>query len=109
MTSSWLDWAIILFIICAIGWIIWKGGAANPETTGALSKQIGEVSQQQAAMRTRLRHIEAEVEEVKREAATTKDIERLEERIEGQSQLLQRTDRNVERIVQLLIEKGLGR
>lgn len=101
MTNSTLEWAIIAFIVLTIGWVVWKGGAANPMGTGRLSREITKLT-------SRVRQTEKELAELKEEAATTKDIARLEARMEGQRELSERTNRGVERIENYLIEKGLN-
>ncbi|MGE0773536.1 MAG: hypothetical protein AB7L36_00635 [Sphingomonadaceae bacterium] len=112
---DWLDWAIIAFIIFGITYVVWKGGQANPEGTGTLGQKVSGLSGKVSALGTRIGHVEHEMEELKQEAATTKDIARLEEKlstvraeIAGDRDLAKRTYQSVERIERFLIEKGLG-
>lgn len=108
MTNSTLEWAIIAFIVLTIGWCVWKGGAANPMGTGRLSRKVGRLSGDVSTLSQRVGHVERELEELKAEAATTKDIERLEERMLGHKELSERTNKSVDRIERYLIEKGLS-
>lgn len=109
MIGPILELLIIGVIILGIGVAIWKGGSANPEGTRALgvkvsqvSTDVGKLSGKMTTMSTRMQHVEGDVEELKRESATTKDIQRLED-------LLKRTHTAVHRIESVLIEKGLGK
>lgn len=117
--SNWLQWTIILFIVSAIAYLSFRRGAANPETTGALSKSVATLSADMGKMSSRMGRVEIDMEEMKRESATTKDIDRVEllveERIStvraeiaGHKELAERTWKGVERIERFLIERGLG-
>ncbi len=102
MTGNIVELLIIAVIILGIGVAIWKGGSANPESTGTLGKQVSGLSTKVSNLSTRVGHVEQELEELKSEAATAKDIERVEA-------LAERTFRSVDRIERMLIEKGLGK
>lgn len=109
------EWAMIAFIVLSILFHVWKGGASNPESTGALGEKVTGLSSRVTTLSGRLGHVESELNELKEEAATTKDIERVEQTIEtvraemkGHHDLSQRTNHSVERIERYLIEKGLG-
>lgn len=112
---SWLEVAIMAFIVLSIAYVVWRGGAANPESTGELGQKINGLSNKFSTLNTRLGHVESEMKELQASAATTKDIARIEERIEtvraeqaGHHMLSANTNRSVERIERLLIEKGLS-
>lgn len=102
------EWAVIAFIVLAIAWVVWKGGAANPEGTGALGQKVNGLTGTVTKLDGRVRHVEQELEELKKEAATTKDIERVEQRMKGDRELAERTWKSIDRIERFLIEKGLG-
>lgn len=108
MSQSWIEYAIIVFIVFGIVVAIWKGGSANPVGTGRLSSRVGKLTGQVGTLSTRMKHVEDEVDELKVVAATTKDIERLEQRMTAHEQLAERTWRSVRRIEEHLIEKGLN-
>ncbi len=97
---SILEMAIIVFILCGIGWVIWRGGASNPIGTGALERKVQSLSTSVGKLDTRVGHVEAGLAELKEEAATTQDIKRLEE-------LGERTYRSVDRIERIILEKGM--
>lgn len=99
---SVFEWAIIAFIIVSILWHVWKTGAANPVGTGSLDKKVAGLSAEFGKMTGRVKYLEEGMAQLKEEAATTKDIERLEE-------LGERTWRSVDRIERIILEKGLGK
>lgn len=112
--SDWLEWAIIVFIVLSIGFIALRHGRANPENTGRIGRKVNDVASDVQALSGRLGFFEEELEELKRDAATVKDIARLEERIQtvraemqGHHALSQQTNSSVTRIERLLIERGL--
>ena len=112
---SWFEVAIVAFIVMSITYVVWRGGAANPQSTGELGAKINGLSNKFSALNTRVGHVESEMKELQSVAATTKDIARMEERIEtvraeqaGHHMLSASTNRSVERIERLLIEKGLS-
>jgi chromosome segregation ATPase len=79
--SNLLELAIIAFIILGIAAAIWRGGAQNPVGTGGLDRRLVEV-------KTKLTEIETRVEAVESKAASTEDVERLEEAISNLAKTL---------------------
>lgn len=57
--AAWLETAVIAFIVLAMGFLIWRGGAANPVGTGTLQSKVNA--------------IDASVKEVKAGLARTTD------------------------------------
>lgn len=113
--SNVLEWVIVAFIFVGIVVAIWRGGAANPVSTGALEQKVTALSGKVGRLDHRVGTVEGEIRELKEEAATVKDIQRIEERIEtvraeaaGHRALSEATNRSVERIERVLIERGLG-
>lgn len=116
---SIVEWAIIAFIVLSIVVHVWRGGAANPESTGALSRRVGELTNKLSQVSTRVGQVEKGLSDLKDEAATTDDIGKLKEVIdekfntvaatmEGQRALSETTGRNVQRIYDIMLAKGLG-
>lgn len=105
---SLFEMAIIAFITLSILFHVWKGGATNPVGTGKLQHDVSNVRQQVTALGSRVGHVEEDMKELKKEAATTKDIAIVRVEIEGHRALSQATNDSVRRIERLLIEKGLG-
>lgn len=95
-------------IVVGMGIAIMRSGQRNPEGTGKLSREVGD-------LKIQVRQIEEEIQGM----ATGKDIETLraelrgyqqtvEARIEGDRKLNKMTHEGVKRIENFLIEKGLG-
>lgn len=112
--SDFLQWAIIAFIVLAIGFVVFRSGQTNPAATGALDTRLNTLQTQQGSLKTRLGHMEAELQELQANAATGKDIARLEEVIStvraemsGHKEVSMRTSHSVDRIERLLLEKAL--
>lgn len=113
---SLFEWAVVAFIVASILFHIWRGGARNPESTGALGGKLNKLSQDLAEVGTRVGQVEKKMEEIERDSASVKDIQRIEERIEtvyavinGHKELSAATNRSVERIEKILIEQALGK
>lgn len=117
---SWLEIAIMIFIVGSIAWVVWRGGQANPESTGSLGKQFGGLSAKVTRLDLRVGHVESELAELQQTAATTKDIARIEQlineriatvnaKMEGHHKLSEATNKAVDRIERVLIEKALGK
>lgn len=80
-----LQIGIIVFIIGAMAFLIWKGGAANPVGTGGLQSGLKELD-------SKVSTIEGRVEEIDAERVTTKDVERLKEMIRDRDKRLDALD-----------------
>ncbi len=112
--SDFSQWAMIAFISLGIVVAIWRGGAANPQGTGKLANQMHAMKSEITGLSTRVGSMEYEVTELKEDSASTKDIERLEEKIStvraemaGNRELAERTYTSVERIERMILERGL--
>ncbi|PAL25492.1 hypothetical protein [Sphingopyxis sp. GW247-27LB] len=95
--SDLYQWAIIAFILLGIGVAVWRGGQANPESTGKLAR--------------RLSRVELEL----KDKATTTDVAGLtselagvKARLEAEHELNVRTLAAVTRIESFLIQKAIG-
>jgi hypothetical protein len=117
--SDMLQWAIVAFIMLGIGVAIWKGGAANPQGTGQIAKQVGAMKGELIGLSARMGSVENEMEELKTESASAADIVGLravlDEKIStvraemaGDREVAKMTYRGVERIERFLIERGLN-
>jgi len=116
---SIVEWAIIGFIIVSIGYHVWRGGAANPESTGKLGRRLAGLSIKVNQIDERVGHVEGKVDKIELDGATTKDIEALEAVIDerfktmraemaGHQEMSKATNRNVQRIYDIMLERGLG-
>lgn len=123
MRGDGYELAIILFILLGIGWVVWKGGAANPEGTGTLGRRVNGISNKVSALSTRMEHIESDLEEIKHAAVTGADLARVEGQLStiraemgairteigGDRKMAERTQHSLDRIERLILEKGLGK
>lgn len=82
MSGNTFELAIIAFIILGIAVAIWKGGAANPESTGSLGKKITTLDQDVKRIDGDLKHVRDEFDRLNSQAATKADIKRLERKVD---------------------------
>jgi hypothetical protein len=90
MTSDYLEYAIIAFIVVSIGVVVWRGGAANPEGTGALGRKVTRLDGDVGGLRGEVRglrgdfdDVERRLGEIERTSAKASDIERVEKRLKA--------------------------
>lgn len=128
MHTSLLEWAIIAFIIGGIAYSIWRGGAANPETTGALGRKIsklearvGAVDAQVSALGDKVGHLEGQMADFETSSAKGDDIKRLEatvaelqrkvatvaEGLAAQHADIEHTRRQVDRLYDFIVQRGM--
>lgn len=111
---SIFEWAVIAFITASILFHVWRTGAANPESTGALGSKLNALSRDIGKLGGRVGQVETRMQDLEREAASTKDIARVEESIEtvkaiiqGHRDLSAQTNRDVQRLYDVLVPRGL--
>lgn len=75
---SYFEAAIIAFILLGIAVATWRGGQANPESTGRLSRRMGQFESELKQVKGKVDTIETRVTEIDRRGATIQDIERIE-------------------------------
>jgi uncharacterized coiled-coil protein SlyX len=130
MHTSYLEWAIIVFITGGIAYSIWRGGAANPETTGALGRKIsklevrvGAVDTQVSALGEKVGHLEGQMADLESSAAKGDDIKRLEntvtelrskvatlaEGLAAQQAHIEHTRRQVDLLYNFIVERGMSK
>lgn len=122
MTSSWLEIAIIALIGAGFVAVIWRGGAANPETTGRLARRIGKLDEHVGQLDRNLGALDIEVRRIDSHAASKTDIRRLERAVEGVEKVVAEMGRDaasreatlghvksqVDRIVNVIVNKGMN-
>jgi len=74
-----LEIVIVLFIISTLGLLFWKGGASNPVGTAKLQTDVGRLRSDVDGIGGRLEHLENSV-------ASVGDVDRLEEKLHGEAQ-----------------------
>ena len=118
MTS--LDYLLLAFILIGIGVSIFRSGAANPVSTGKLSRRLSAVESQQQEQAQQIQQLDERIEkgltrlegsvsDVRSEMATRSDLVTLQRTIEGERALAERTWHAIDRLQNYLIESGLGR
>ena len=121
--SDWLELAVIAFIIGGIAYVVFRGGQANPESTGDLGKQLSELDSSVGRFGERLGSIEEDVKRLDDEAASKADIKRLERAVTGlqgdvaklatsaasREATLDHVKEAVDRLYKVITERGLGK
>lgn len=117
MAENWFELAIIAFIGLGIAVAIFRGGAANPESTGSLGRKLsklqadvsklGGVKQDVAALQSR-------VAEIERRGATIDDIRGLEIKVDelaqqaaGRTATLDHVKEQVDRLYDFIVKRGM--
>ena len=129
MTGSWLELAIISFIIIGIGAVIFRGGQANPETTGRLHKRLSGVEGEVKALTSRMGEMEKKyatsadirrLEQLLKDAQSSRSeqgqilskqsdrIDRMAEDLAAQSESSRHTSRQVDRLYDHIVSKGMN-
>lgn len=123
MTESWLELAIIAFIMIGIGVAIFKGGAANPESTGSLGRQLRKVEGKVGGLAVKVDEIERQVIGLEGSTAKTVDLRRMEhdvgelkhevatlrEAVASQHADIGHIRRQVDRLYDFIVERGMSK
>jgi len=121
--SDWLELAIIAFIVIGIGWVVFRGGQANPESTGELGQQLANLSSEQRGMNARLGELEKDVDRLDKDAASKADIKRVEKGLAELTQQVADLGKNaaareatldhvkeqVDRMYRVIVERGMSK
>lgn len=78
---NWIEIAIIIFIISVLVYLVWRGGQANPESTGAVGKRLNRIDGDVKSVKNKVDHIDGRMDDVVKNSACVADIRRLEEKI----------------------------
>lgn len=119
--ENWFELAIIAFISIGIAVAIFRGGAANPESTGSLGRQlralqteVGKLTSGLAAVKKDVSGMESRVAEIDRRAATVDDIRRLENRVDeiaeaasARAATLEHVRGQVDRLYDFIVKRGM--
>lgn len=98
MTGNWLEAAIIFVIMAGIGVAIFKGGAANPVSTGGLRNKLTALDSDLRDVKAKVGNVATRVAELEQRAATKGDIERVEKRLEEWDRKIDRLDERIDNI-----------
>lgn len=123
-----LEIIIIAFIVGTIAWILWKGGGANSVGTSGLDRRVTEIGGKLTGLNTKVGEIEERVDAIEGGAASKEDIGRLEKLIDGQSKKansreralgdlsqmvakqsaqVEHTSKQVDRLYDVIVSKGM--
>lgn len=109
MTGNWIEILIIVFIIIGISVVIyfsWKGGAANPVSTGTLDDRLNSFDTELSGMRSQVDQIEDRVEKIEGHYAKASDIERLEKQLRAQARKMDKVIDDISAIREEAAERG---
>lgn len=79
MTENWLEITIIIFILIGIGVAIFRGGAANPVSTGKLDRNFRRLDGDVRKLGGQIETLEGRMADITRGSAKAEDVARLEE------------------------------
>ncbi len=82
MFSSWLEAALITLILAGMAFAVFRGGAANPVSTGGLNRRLDTLDHDMSHLKTNVGRFETRIAEFEQRAATKGDIDRIEARFE---------------------------
>lgn len=119
--SNWMEGALIIFILAGIGFVMWKGGAANPESTGSLGRKITAFNKNFTKLQTQMNKVEQDVERLQNDSASASDIERLEGAVESletkvadigesasaRNATLEHVKQQVDRLYDVIVTRGM--
>ncbi|WP_086733788.1 hypothetical protein [Erythrobacter colymbi] len=109
MISNPIEILIILFILGSISvviWLGWKGGAANPVSTGNLDERLQSFDTELSGMRSQVDQIEDRVEKIEGHYAKATDIERLEKQLRAHGRKMDKMAEDIATIREEAAERG---
>lgn len=109
MISNPIEILIILFILGGISvviWLGWKGGAANPVSTGNLDERLNSFKNQLTGVSSKVDDIEDRVETIEGHYAKASDIERLEKQLRAQARKMDKVIEDISAIREDAAERG---
>jgi hypothetical protein len=97
--SDWFQWAIIAFIVIVLLYHVWKGGGESREHR--VARPQGQRAQRPGFC------VEHPRGHVAKDISLLREL--IDERLKSQKELSEATNRNVQRIYDIMLEKGLGK
>ena len=118
--SNWNEYLIAEVIGLGVLLAIWRGGQANPLSTGQISRRLGRLENAQVAQDEKINQLDEDLKQVKATMATGDALEALQDTIDkkfeviraeaqGDRALAQRTWNAIDRIQNYFVEFGIGR
>lgn len=123
MNESWLELAIIGFILCGIAFAIFKGGTANPESTGSLGRRFGKLEGKVGGMDGKIDQMERQIVVLEGSSAKSVDLKRLEtdvtelrddvvtmqQAIAAMQADTSHSRRQIDRLYDFIVERGMSK
>lgn len=121
--NSWYETFLILFIVAGFAVAIWKGGSANPESTGSLGRKMAALTKTVTKLQGQVSTVQQDVSRLEADSASASDIERLEEAVQslkvkvseigesaaGRNATLEHVKQQVDRLYNVIVEKGMSK
>lgn len=93
-----MELAIIAFIIAGIGYVIWRGGAANPVGTGHLQQRFRAFSSDLATMSSGMKALGDQIKALEKGGASAQEVSRLQGEFEAERARTDKIYATLERI-----------
>ncbi|KZX94637.1 hypothetical protein A3718_00870 [Erythrobacter sp. HI0019] len=81
-----LELAIIAIILAGIGYVIWRGGAANPVGTGAVQHKVNNFGHEMKALGSKLSSFGEQISQLQANSASAEDVRRIEAELRAQEE-----------------------
>lgn len=81
-----MELAIIAMILVGIGYVIWRGGAANPVGTGTVQHKVNNFGQEMKALGTKLSSFGDQISQLQENSASAEDVRRIEAELRGEKE-----------------------
>jgi len=81
-----LELAIIAIILAGIGYVIWRGGAANPVGTGAVQHKVNNFGHEMQALGSKLSSFGEQISQLQANSASAEDVRRIEAELRAQEE-----------------------
>lgn len=105
---DWLQYAIAALIVFAVFYSVHRHGRGNPESTGRLARKVTKLEETLYQQGSKIEAVEVSVDRLATETATKTDIARIEQKIDGDRNINERTWSAVSRLQDFFIERGIG-
>jgi uncharacterized protein YoxC len=112
---SWIELAIMAFIFISLCVLVWRGGQANPESTGRVIKRVSKLESKMGGfegelelLKERVTQLDEAVERMILKMATKEDLQHLRDLMENDAKMNEKTWNAVHRIENFFLEKGVN-
>lgn len=106
---NWTEYLVAAVIVIGLSFAVFRGGQANPFSTGQISRRLGRVEAENKAMSAKIDELETSVDTLKSQMATTSDVVRLEMKIQSLTAMVERSWHAIDRMQNYWVEIGIGK